>query len=234
MAPVRPRLLAWSRNTELSTWRAAGFRPKLMFDRPRMIWISGNSAAIRSIPSRVSRPRRRSSSLPVQMVKVSGSISRSWRGRPCASANATRRRAISTLRSAVLAMPGSSMVSAITAAPNFLASARRAAGGSSPSSKLIELITALPPYSSSADSSTPSSVESNTSGLSTAPRRRVATSRMSAISSRPTYAVQTSSACEPSRTWVRPIATQASQSAAAWRSRNALEPLALQRSPIDR
>ena len=83
-------------------------------------------------------------------------------------------------------MPGSSMVSAITAAPNFLASARRAAGGSSPSSKLIELITALPPYSSSADSSTPSSVESNTSGLSTAPRRRVATSRMSAISSRPT------------------------------------------------
>ena len=83
-------------------------------------------------------------------------------------------------------MPASSIVSAITAAPNLRASSRRWAGASSPSSKLIEFSTPLPPYSASAFSSTGSSVESNTSGLSAAPRSRVTTSVMSATSSRPT------------------------------------------------
>ncbi len=110
-----------------------------------MIWHSGISRRILSMPSRVHSASLRSSSLPVQMVKVSGSKIRSLSGRPCSRAKAWRRRAISTLRSAVFAMPCSSMVSAITAAPNLRASSRRRRGASSPSSKLMELITALPP-----------------------------------------------------------------------------------------
>ena len=41
MAPVMPRLQAWSRKTEFSTWRAAGLSPNETFDRPRMIWHLG-------------------------------------------------------------------------------------------------------------------------------------------------------------------------------------------------
>ena len=77
MAPVSPRFSAWSRKTEFSTWRAGGLRPKEMLERPRMIWHSGSSRAIRSIASSVHNPSLRSSSLPVQMVKVSGSNIRS-------------------------------------------------------------------------------------------------------------------------------------------------------------
>ena len=36
-APVMPARAAWSRNTEFSTARAAGFSPKLMFDSPSTI-----------------------------------------------------------------------------------------------------------------------------------------------------------------------------------------------------
>jgi hypothetical protein len=44
--------------------------------------------------------------------------------------------------------------------------------------------------------------------------------------------MQTSSMCEPSRIWLRAIATQSSQRPCNIASRNALEPLALVRSPI--
>ena len=83
MAPVMPRFTAWSRKTEFRTWRAAGFRPNEMFDRPRMIWQPGISREIDSMPSSVHWPSLRSSSLPVAMVKVSGSNSRSSGARPC-------------------------------------------------------------------------------------------------------------------------------------------------------
>ena len=82
IAAVRPRSRACCRNTLLSTARAAGLRPKEMFDRPRMMPQRGNTREISAIPSSVSRPRRRSSSLPVAMVKVSGSKRMSSSGSP--------------------------------------------------------------------------------------------------------------------------------------------------------
>ena len=69
--------MAWSSITELSTWRAAGLRPKETLERPRMSCRSGNSRRMSSIASRVHKASLRSSSLPVQIVKVSGSSSRS-------------------------------------------------------------------------------------------------------------------------------------------------------------
>ncbi len=169
------------------------------------------------------------------MVKVSGSIIRSDCGRPCLlQAKSTSRSAIRSLSSAVFAMPTSSMVSAITAAPNFLARIMRSRAAPSPSSKLIELMMGLPPCSFSAASITGVSVLSITSGLFTLAVKRFTTSFISAISSRPTKAVQMSSELEPSATCSRPMARQPSQSPASWRSRQALEPLALQRSPIEK
>jgi hypothetical protein len=79
-----------------------------------------NSAPTTFMPSRVQRPSLRRSSLRVTKVKVGGSISRSPCARPCRSqAKSTRRRAMRSLSSAVLAMPPSSIVSAVSAAPNF-------------------------------------------------------------------------------------------------------------------
>ena len=81
IAPVMPRLTAWSRKTELSTCRAAGFRPNEMFDRPRMIWHCGISRLIASMPSSVHWPSLRSSSLPVatsrSRAKSRAAVSRS-------------------------------------------------------------------------------------------------------------------------------------------------------------
>ena len=105
-----------------------------------------------------------------------------------------------SLSSAVLAMPTSSMVRAITAAPNFLASSRRSWAAPSPSSKLMELMIGLPPCSFNAASITGVSVLSITSGALTLPVKRRITSFISAISSRPTKAVQTSRLLEPSAT----------------------------------
>ena len=98
IAPLMPARTAWSRNTQFSTARAAGFSPKLTLDRPRMIWMSGNSARIAAMPSSVHCASLRSSSLPVAMVKVSGSISRSDCGSPCLlQAKSTSRRAMRSL-----------------------------------------------------------------------------------------------------------------------------------------
>ena len=82
MAAVRPRSMAWCRKTELSTWRAAGFSPKEMLESPSRIWHSGKRSRRRSMASSVWMPWRRSSSEPVQMVKVSGSKMRSCAGSP--------------------------------------------------------------------------------------------------------------------------------------------------------
>ena len=137
-----------------------------------------------------------------------------------------------SLSSGVFAMPTSSMVSAITAAPNRLARISRSVACFSPSSKLIELMIGLPPCSFSAASSTGVSVLSITSGLLTDAVKRRITSVISAFSSRPTNAVQISNACEPSATCSRPTATQPSQSNTSCSSRHFFDPLALQRSPI--
>ncbi len=198
-----------------------------------MICTSGNSRRIAAMPSRVQAPSLRSSSLPVAMVKVSGSISRSDCGSPCwLQAKSTSRRATSSLLSAVLAMPVSSMVSAMTAAPKRFARRKRSAACFSPSSKLMELMIGLPPCSFSAASITGVSVLSITSGVFTAEVKRRTTSFISKSSSRPTNAVQTSSAFEPSPACSRPIAMQPSQSFFSCNSRHFFEPLALQRSPM--
>ena len=139
-----------------------------------------------------------------------------------------------SLSSAVLAMPTSSMVSAMTAAPNFFASFIRSSAAFSPSSKLIELMIGLPPCSFSAASITGVSVESITNGAFTLLVKRVITSLISNISSRPTKAVQMSSEFDASATCSRPMATQPSQSCFSCRSRQAFDPLALQRSPIEK
>lgn len=78
------------------------------------------------------------------------------------------------------------------------------------------------------------SVESITSGAFTDEVKRVTTSFISAISLRPTKAVQRSSAFEPSAACSRPTATQPSQSPASCNSRHFFDPLALQRSPIEK
>ena len=129
-------------------------------------------------------------------------------------------------------MPVSSMVSAITAAPNCFASFNRSAAAFSPSSKLIELMIGLPPCSFSAAVITGVSVLSITSGAFTELVKRRITSFISPISSRPTNAVHTSRALEPSPICSRPIETQPSQSCFSCASRHFFEPLALQRSPM--
>ena len=90
----------------------------------------------------------------------------------------------------------------------------------------------LPPCSFSAASITGVSVLSMTSGLFTEAVKRRMISVISAFSSRPTKAVQMSSAWEPSPICSRPMATQPSQSCFSCSSRHFLEPLALQRSPM--
>ncbi len=141
---------------------------------------------------------------------------------------------MASLSSGVLAMPVSSMVSAITAAPNFLASTSRSDAACSPSSKLIELMIGLPPCSFSAASMTLVSVLSITSGAFTLEVKRVITSFISRTSSRPTKAVQMSRLLEPSATCSRPTETQPSQSPFSCNSRHFFEPLALQRSPMEK
>ncbi len=128
-----------------------------MLDRPRMIWMSGNRSRISRMPSSV-----HCAELAVvlvaggdgegqrvdQQVAIAAGRSGCRRTRPAVSAT-------SSLRSAVLAMPASSMVSAITAVPNCCGQHHAvAAPAASPSSKLIELMIGLPPCSFSALSST--------------------------------------------------------------------------------
>ncbi len=168
IAALSPRFRALSRKTELSTARAAGRRPKLMFERPSRMPQFGRASWIIRIPSSVSRPRRRSSSLPVAIVNVSGSMSRSRSSKPHFS---TKRRwmrsAISSLRMAVLAMPAcwsSSIVRATHAAPYRCSSGQTSSRRFSPSSRLIELTTHLPPARCRAASRTSASVESIISG----------------------------------------------------------------------
>ena len=74
MAESRPASMHSLRNTELSTTRAAGLRPKEMFDSPRVVCTSGKRSLIVRIASIVSMPSRRVSSCPVAIGKVSASM----------------------------------------------------------------------------------------------------------------------------------------------------------------
>ena len=77
MAESRPACTHSCRKTELSTWRAAGLRPKDTLDRPSTVDTPGSSALIRRMPSMVSIPSSRLSSMPVDSGSASGSNSRS-------------------------------------------------------------------------------------------------------------------------------------------------------------
>ena len=175
-----------------------------MLDRPRMIWMSGNCVADRA--DALQRPLAE-----LAVVLVAGGDGEGQRvdqqvataaGRACCRRSRPAARRCAACPPRVLAMPTSSMVSAITAAPNFLASTRRSAAGSSPSSKLIELMIGLPPCSFSAASITGVSVRvDHQRRVRRWPVKRRITSFISAISSRPTKAVQMSSAL---RAFARP------------------------------
>ncbi len=118
MAESSPALTHSSRKTEFSRTRAAGFRPKEMFDRPRVVWTSGWRRLSSRIDSIVAMPSLRDSSWPVQMVKVSVSMRMSDSRMPQLDVRSSMRRsAMATLCSTVRAWPSSSMVSAMSAAP---------------------------------------------------------------------------------------------------------------------
>ncbi|CAM5366390.1 hypothetical protein STANM309S_04840 [Streptomyces tanashiensis] len=118
IAESRPAFTHSSRKTELSRIRAAGLRPKEMFDSPSVVWTSGRRRFSSRIASIVAMPSFRDSSWPVQMVKVRASMrmSDSWMPQlPVRSS--MRRSATATLCSVVRAWPSSSMVRAMRAAP---------------------------------------------------------------------------------------------------------------------
>ncbi|MQY11595.1 hypothetical protein SRB5_17140 [Streptomyces sp. RB5] len=123
IAESRPAFTHSSRNTEFSTMRAAGFRPKEMFDRPRVVCTSGWRRLSSRIASIVAIPSLRDSSCPVQMVKVRQSIRMSDSFTPQFPVRSSiSRSAMATLCSGVRAWPCSSIVSAISAAPCSTAS----------------------------------------------------------------------------------------------------------------
>ena len=199
MARSRPACTAWKRKTEFTTSRAALARPKLTLETPSVVKTPGFSSLMRRMPSRVSTALCRYSAPPVASVKVSASKI-SWSGSsPCSRATATVRRAISALRSAVWAMPFSSMVMQTTAAPKRFTSGRTRRTRSPPFSRLTELTMQRPGYTFSALSTTSASVESIISGASTLwARSRTRVRIWAASSSRSFSAVQTS------RTWAPP------------------------------
>ena len=87
------------------------------------------------------------------------------------------------------AWPSSSMSSTMTAAPYSAASEHTRSNrlpGASPSSRLAELRMALPPRRWRPASMTGGSVESSTSGTVTWVAKRLTTSSMSSVPSRPT------------------------------------------------
>ncbi len=124
------------------------------------------------------------------------------RSKPWVSQSSTMRPAISTLRSAVLAMPTSSIVSAISAAPCSRASGATTLSLSSPASRLTELTMARPGVCSSASLITSGSVESIWIGAGWVIATRLTVSRICSSSSwRSVSATQMSSTWAPPSTW---------------------------------
>ncbi len=202
MARSRPASTQWWRKTELSTARAGGETPKETLDTPSEVLTPGISALILRIPSIVSTADGFHSSSPVVRVKVRASKIRASGSSPCPSQTISLiRRAISSLRAAVLAIPVSSMVRAIRAAPWLIASGATWSSLARPASRLTELTTARPGICSSAVWITFGSVESTWIGAGWVRDIRLTTCRIcSASSSRSTSATQTSSRWAPPST----------------------------------
>ncbi len=143
------------------------------------------------------------------------------------------RSAISTLRSAVLAMPTSSMVRTITALLNCFAREKIWPAFSGPDSRWVELIKLRPGLAFRAASITSISVESITSGTGTALASFLTSARIrSASSARSVRATHRSSPCAPLSTCWRAIPTMVSRSSAITNRLNFRDPWVFNRSPI--
>ena len=202
IARSSPASTQWWRKTELSTARPPGETPKDTFDTPSEVCTPGSSALMRRIPSIVATALGRHSSSPVVSVKVRASKMSDSRPSPCSWQSSTMRLAISSLRSAVLAMPTSSMVRAIRAAPWAFASGATTSSLSRPASRFTELTIARPGICSSAAWMTSGSVESIWIGAGWVSEMRLTSSRICSSSSwRSVSATQTSSTCAPPCTW---------------------------------
>ncbi len=212
IARSSPASTQWCRKTELRTARAGCETPKETFETPSEVWTPGISALMRRMPSIVATALGRHSSSPVVSVKVRQSKISASGSRPCSSqAISLMRCAISTLRSAVLAMPTSSIVSAISAAPWASASGATVSSLSRPASRLTELTIARPGICSSAASMTSGSVESIWMGEGCVRAMRLTTWRIwSASSWRSVSATQTSSTWAPPSTWSSATCTRPS------------------------
>ena len=185
---------------ERRSGRAARRRSETL-QTPSEVLTPGISALIRRIPSIVSTALGFHSSSPVVSVNVRQSKIRASRSRPCSSQHSSVIRcAISSLRSAVFAIPTSSIVSAISAAPWALAIGTTRSSLSRPASRLIELTIARPGICRSAVSITSGSVESTWIGAGWVSEIRLTTWRICSSSSwRSVSATQTSS------TWAPPV-----------------------------
>ena len=203
IARSSPASTAWCRNTLLSTARAPGETPNDTFDTPREVFTPGISAFTRRMPSIVSTADGFHSSSPVVSVNVSTSKIRSSRSIPCSSHTiSVIRCAISTLRSAVLAIPTSSIVSAISAAPCSLASGATTSSLSRPASRFTEFTIGRPGICSRAVRITSGSVESIWIGAGWVSDTRFATCRICSSSSwRSVSATHRSSTWAPPSTW---------------------------------
>ena len=177
--------------------------PKETLETPSEVFTPGSSSLIRRIPSIVATADGRHSSSPVVSVKVSASKISSSGSSPCSpQASSWIRCAISSLRSAVFAIPTSSIVSAIRAAPCSRASGTIRSSLSRPASRLTELTIARPGIRSSAASITSGSVESIWIGAGWVSEIRLTVSPICTSSSwRSVSATQTSSTWAPPSTW---------------------------------
>ncbi len=231
IAAVKPRRTASSRNAEFRTRRAGGRRPKLMLDKPRMMPQFGNSEESSSIARSVSNPSFRSSSTPVAMVNVNGSMRRSCSSSPHVSTNRSRiRLATSSLLPASRAMPRSSIVSATHAAPYCRSSGQISSNRRSPSSRLSELTTHRPPATCKPASIVAASVESSMSGASAPEAIFAAMADMSTAPSRPTRSTHRSRMCAPPVNSSRAMPSNPSRSSSSNSRLNFREPFAFVRS----
>ena len=203
IARSSPASTQWCRKTELSTERAGRPMPNETLETPSEVLTPGSSDLISRMPSIVSTADGFHSSSPVVSVKVSASKISSSGSMPCSSQTSSWSRwAISSLRSRVLPIPTSSIVSAISAAPCSSAIGTTLSSLSRPASRLIELTIARPGIWSSAFSITSGSVESTWIGAGCVSETFLTTRRICSSSSwRSVSATQTSSTWAPPSTW---------------------------------
>ena len=203
IARSSPASTQWCRKTLLSTLRAGTPMPNETLETPSDVLTPGRRSLIRRMPSIVSIADGFHSSSPVVSVNVSASKISSSGSMSWSSTTMSRMRvATSSLRSRVLAMPSSSMVSAISAAPWAVAIGTTRSSLARPASRLTELTMARPGICSSAVSMTSGSVESTWIGAGWVSETFLATRRICSSSSvRSVSATQRSSTWAPPSTW---------------------------------